>query len=330
MDSLIRGSVYPREEEEMEIKTIEELACIPVENDDFAAASDQGEGDVILRPSLNYWQDAWRRLRKNPVAILAIVMLAALAVMCVVGPGMTGYDYDAVSLSEKNALPSSEHWFGTDKMGRDLFTRVWIGGRISMILGIAGAAIDMLIGVVYGGVAAYFGGKTDAIMMRIVEILASIPYLLLVVLVSLIVGKGVGSLLIAMCLTGWCHMARLVRGQVLQLKDQEYLLAAKALGTPWYKVIFRHLIPNTLGVVIVAVTFDVPSFIFGEAFLSYIGLGVQAPMTSWGSLASNAQQTMAFYPYQLFFPAFFIALTMLSFQLLGDGLRDALDPKLRQ
>lgn len=227
----------------MEIKTIEELGRIPVENDDFAAASDQGEGDVILRPSLNYWQDAWRRLRKNPVAILAIVMLAALAVMCVVGPGMTGYDYDAVSLSEKNALPSSEHWFGTDKMGRDLFTRVWIGGRISMILGIAGAAIDMLIGVVYGGVAAYFGGKTDAIMMRIVEILASIPYLLLVVLVSLIVGKGVGSLLIAMCLTGWCHMARLVRGQVLQLKDQEYLLAAKALGTPWYKVIFRHLSP---------------------------------------------------------------------------------------
>ena len=311
MDSLIRGSVYPREEEEMEIKTIEELACIPVENDDFAAASDQDEGDVILRPSLNYWQDAWRRLRKNPVAILAIVMLAALAVMCVVGPGMTGYDYDAVSLSEKNALPSSDHWFGTDKMGRDLFTRVWIGGRISMILGIAGAAIDMLIGVVYGGVAAYFGGKTDAIMMRIVEILASIPYLLLVVLVSLIVGKGVGSLLIAMCLTGWCHMARLVRGQVLQLKDQEYLLAAKALGTPWYKVIFRHLIPNTLGVVIVAVTFDVPSFIFGEAFLSYIGLGVQAPMTSWGSLDSNAQQTMDFYPYQLFFTAFFIAMTMM-------------------
>ena len=256
----------------MEIKTIEELGRIPVENDDFAAVSGQGEEDVILRPSLNYWQDAWRRLRKNPVAILAIVMLAALAVMCMVGPGMTGYDYDAVSLSEKNALPSSEHWFGTDKMGRDLFTRVWIGGRISMILGIAGAAIDMLIGVVYGGVAAYFGGKTDAIMMRIVEILASIPYLLLVVLVSLIVGKGVGSLLIAMCLTGWCHMARLVRGQVLQLKDQEYLLAAKALGTPWYKVIFRHLIPNTLGVVIVAVTFDVPSFIFGEAFLSYIGL----------------------------------------------------------
>ena len=275
--------------------------------------------------------DIWLRLVRDKSAVVSLVLLGIIILLAIFADVL--FDKSAITTQNidlRNCPPSWEHWFGTDKMGRDLFTRVWIGGRISMILGIAGAAIDMLIGVVYGGVAAYFGGKTDAIMMRIVEILASIPYLLLVVLVSLIVGKGAGSLLIAMCLTGWCHMARLVRGQVLQLKDQEYLLAAKALGTPWYKVIFRHLIPNTLGVVIVAVTFDVPSFIFGEAVLSYIGLGVQAPMTSWGSLASNAQQTMAFYPYQLFFPAFFIALTMLSFQLLGDGLRDALDPKLRQ
>lgn len=146
---------------------------------------------------------------------------------------------------------------------------------------------------------------------------------------SLIVGKGMGSLLLAMCLTGWCHMARLVRGQVFQLKDQEFLLAARALGTPWYKIIRKHILPNTFDVIIVAVTFDIPSFIFGEAFLSYIGLGIQSPMTSWGALASSAQKTMAFYPYQLFFPAIFIALTMLSFQLLGDGLRDALDPKMK-
>lgn len=330
MVSLIRESASLRKEAVMEIKTVEDLSTISLLDDDFFPSKGDGEENAIVRPSLGYWQDAWRRLKKNPVAILAMLLLAGLFIMCIIGPGMTDYNYDAVSLSEKNELPSAEHWFGTDKMGRDLFTRIWIGGRISMILGIAGAVIDMLIGVAYGGIAAYFGGRTDTVMMRIVEILASIPYLLLVVLVSLIVGKGIGSLLIAMCLTGWCHMARLVRGQILQLKDQDYLLAARALGTPWYKVIFRHLIPNTLGVVIVAVTFDVPSFIFGEAFLSYIGLGVQAPMTSWGSLASNAQQTMAFYPYQLFFPAFFIALTMLSFQLLGDGLRDALDPKLRQ
>lgn len=297
---------------------------------DFEFLREEKEEEVLTRPSIGYWSDAWRRLRKNPVAILAILLLAALTLMCIVGPSLTGYDYDAISFSEKNSLPSAAHWFGTDKMGRDLFTRVCLGGRISLILGIAGALIDMLVGVVYGGVAAYCGGRTDAIMMRIVEILASIPYLILVVLVSLIVGKGTVSLLIALCLTGWCHMARLVRGQILQIMDQEYLLAAHALGTPGYKIIFRHLIPNTLGVVIVAVTFDVPSFIFGEAFLSYIGLGVQAPLASWGSLASDAQQTMAFYPYQLLFPAVCIALTMLSFQLLGDGLRDALDPKLRQ
>ncbi len=205
-----------------------------------------------------------------------------------------------------------------------------MGGRVSLTLGIVGALIDITVGLLYGGISSYFGGNIDNIMMRIVEILASIPYLVLVVLVSLVVGKGMGSLLIAMTLTGWCHMARLVRGQILQIKDQEYILAARALGTSPWKIIWKHLIPNTLGVMIVSVTFDIPSFIFGEAFLSFIGLGVQAPMTSWGALAAGAQQEMNFYPYQMFFPALLISLTMLSFQMLGDGLRDALDPKLRQ
>lgn len=296
--------------------------------DDFSVIGIHEEVE-LLRPSLSYWQDVWRRFRKNPIAILASIFLLLLAVMCILGPHISGYNYDTVSLREKNLSPSALHWFGTDNMGRDLFTRVWIGGRISLILGVAGAFIDMLIGVLYGGIAGYFGGRTDTIMMRIVEILASIPQLILVVLMSLIVGKGMGSLLLAMCLTGWCHMARLVRGQVFQLKDQEFLLAARALGTPWYKIIRKHILPNTFDVIIVAVTFDIPSFIFGEAFLSYIGLGIQSPMTSWGALASSAQKTMAFYPYQLFFPAIFIALTMLSFQLLGDGLRDALDPKMK-
>ena len=259
-------------------------------------------------------------------------MLAALAVMCVVGPGMTGYDYDAVSLSEKNALPSSEHWFGTDKMGRDLFTRVWIGGRISMILGIAGAAIVMLFGVVYGCVAAYFGGKTDASMMRIVEILASIPYLLLVVLVSLIVGKGGGSLLIAMCLTGWCHMARLVRGQVLQLKDQEYLLAAKALGTPWYKVIFRHLIPNVIPQLIVTCTMGLGSTILTEATLSFLGLGVKYPFASWGNIINDVNNAYVMTNYLfIWIPAgVCLLLTVLGFNFVGDGLRDAFDPKMKR
>lgn len=259
-----------------------------------------------------------------------MIILAVIVIMCVIGPSLTPYDYEDVVMSEKNIAPSAEHYFGTDKLGRDIFTRIWIGGRVSLTLGLAGAFIDIVVGLMYGGISAYFGDRVDNIMMRIVEILASIPYLVLVVLVSLVVGKGMGSLLIAMTLTGWCHMARLVRGQILQIKDQEYILAAQALGTSPWKIIWKHLIPNTLGVMIVSVTFDIPSFIFGEAFLSFIGLGVQAPMTSWGALAAGAQQEMSFYPYQMFFPALLISLTMLSFQMLGDGLRDALDPKLRQ
>ncbi|WP_077369241.1 ABC transporter permease [Anaerosalibacter sp. Marseille-P3206] len=306
-------------------------AQLELTEDDFEKVdNDDSSKEKILRPSITYWEDVWRRLKKNKVAILAMIILATIFLMCIIGPHLTPYEYNIGDVSNKNQLPSKEHWFGTDKLGRDVFTRVWIGGRVSIIVGLIGAFIDVCVGLLYGGIAGYFGGKVDNIMMRILEILVSVPYLVLVVLVSMIFGKGIRSLIIAMTLTGWCYMARLVRGQILQIKSQDYILAAKALGTSPFKIITKHLIPNTLGVIIVAITFDIPSFIFGEAFLSYIGLGVQSPMTSWGALASDAQQHMAFYPYQLFFPALMISLTMLSFQLLGDGLRDALDPKLRQ
>ncbi|OWZ83694.1 ABC transporter permease [Natranaerobius trueperi] len=286
--------------------------------------------ESISRPSTTYWQDAWRRLKKNKVAIVALCILSFIIIMCLIGPYLTPYEYNIGEVSNNNEPPSKEHWFGTDSLGRDIFTRVWMGGRVSIGIGIIGAIIDIIIGLTYGGISAYFGGKVDNIMMRIVETLVSIPYLVVVVLVSLIIGQGLLSLIIAMTITGWCHMARLVRGQVLQIKQQEYILAARALGTSPVRIIAQHLIPNTIGVMVVAATFDIPSFIFGEAFLSYIGLGVQSPMTSWGAMASSAQQHMMFYPYQLFFPALLISLTMLSFQLLGDGLRDALDPKLRE
>lgn len=286
--------------------------------------------DNIIRPNTTYWQDAWRRLKENKVAILALIILSTIIVMCIIGPYLTSYEYNIGDVSNNNQPPSKEHWFGTDGLGRDIFTRIWVGGRVSIGIGLIGAIIDIILGLTYGGIAAYFGGKVDNIMMRIVEILVSIPYLVVVVLVSLIIGQGILSLIIAMTITGWCNMARLVRGQILQIKEQEYILAAKALGTHPLKIIFQHLIPNTIGVMVVAATFDIPSFIFGEAFLSYIGLGVQSPMTSWGAMASSGQQNMMFYAYQLFFPALLISLTMLSFQLLGDGLRDALDPKLRE
>lgn len=311
------------------METIDYKSISLTEND-FERIDRNIDKEEILRPSMTYWQDAWIRLKRNKIAMIAIVVLIIMIVMCIVGPHLSGWDYNDVNVINKNQPPSKDHWFGTDSLGRDMFSRVWMGGRVSILIGIVGAFIDITVGLIYGGISAYFGGRIDNIMMRVIEVLTSIPYLVLVVLVSLVVGKGMFSLIIAMTLTGWCYMARLVRGQILQIKREEYILAAEALGTSPFKIIRKHLIPNTLGVMIVSVTFDIPSFIFSEAFLSYIGLGVQSPMTSWGALAAGAQQNMAFYPYQLFYPSLMISLTMLSFQLLGDGLRDALDPKLRQ
>ena len=242
-----------------------------------------------------------------------------------------GYGYEKIDSGAINQGPSAAHWFGTDDLGRDLFARVWQAGRVSLLIGITGALVASLIGSIYGGIAAYFGGIVDDIMMRIVEVLLSIPYLLIVILISVMTdSKSLGTMLIALTLTGWCGIARLVRGQMLQLKSQEFVLAANALGVSPMKIIMKHMIPNTLGMIIVAITFDIPGYIFSEAFLSYVGLGIQPPQTSWGALASAAQQNFMFYPTQLLFPAIMIALTMLSFTLLGDGLRDALDPKLRK
>ncbi|WP_343749820.1 ABC transporter permease, partial [Hathewaya limosa] len=227
--------------------------------------------EQILRPSISYWKDAWRRLKENKVAMLAIVILAAITIMTIIGPGISGKRFSEVHNDLTNLPPSAEHWFGTDKLGRDLFARIWVGGRVSILLGVIGAIIDCIVGSIYGGVSGYFGGVVDDIMMRILEILMSIPYLVVVILISLIFGKGMFALILAMTITGWCGMARLVRGQILQIKEQEYVLAAVALGSSASRVIGKHLLPNTLGIIIVSITFDIPGFIFGEAFLSFIG-----------------------------------------------------------
>ena len=292
--------------------------------DDFSA-------DVIARPKIGYWADAWRRLKENKIALIALIVLLILVFMVTFGPMISGYSFEQIDTEAINQRPSAEHWFGTDSLGRDLFARVWQGGRVSIIICIVGAVIASVLGCIYGGIASYFGGIVDDIMMRIVEVLLSIPYLIIVILISVVTdSKSMGTMMLALTLTGWCGIARLVRGQMLQIKTQEYVLAANALGVSPLKTIMRHMIPNTIGIIIVAITFDIPGYIFSEAFLSYIGLGIQPPNTSWGALASAAQQNFMFYPYQLFFPSIMIALTMLSFTLLGDGLRDALDPNLRK
>lgn len=286
--------------------------------------------EQINRPSMTYWQDAWRRLRKNKVAIGAFILLVIIGIMTLIGPIISGYDYREIVAQMKNRPPSREHWFGTDNLGRDLFSRVWQGGRISIIIGLIGAFIDVTFGTIYGGIAGYFGGKVDMIMMRIVEILGCIPEMVIIIIISMILPGNVESLIIAITITGWMGTARMVRGQVLQVKELEFVSAAKALGATPTRIIVKHIIPNVMSVLIVGLTMEVPGLIFTEAFLSFIGLGVKPPSTSWGVLTSEARGTLFFYPYQLFFPALFISLTMLCFNLLGDGLRDALDPKLRQ
>lgn len=284
----------------------------------------------IIRPSMTYWQDAWRRLKKNPVAILSLLIIIIFAFMSFVGPMMTPYNYYENNLMEGDQAPSAKHWFGTDSLGRDLWERVWEGAKVSLFIGVVTALISGAIGTLVGGVSGFFGGKLDMIIMRTVDIFIALPPLIFVILIMIYYGTGLDAIIIALAITGWLSIARLVRGQVLALKEQEFVLAARTLGASSTRLIFRHLVPNTLGVIIVALTFAIPNAIFYEAFLSFIGLGIQAPGTSWGQLASIGISAMQSYPYQLIIPSIFISLTMLSLQLLGDGLRDALDPRLRK
>ena len=246
------------------------------------------------------------------------------------GPAISGQDYQFIDASIKNQGPSAEHWFGTDDMGRDLFTRVCVGGRVSIYIGLACTCVMFVVGSLVGALAGLKGGWVDDLIMRICELIGNLPYLIIVVILSLVMGRSLFSLVFAMSLTSWVGTTRMVRGQILQIKEMDYVQAAKALGADTKRIILKHLLPNTLGIIMVDVTMSVPGFIFSESFLSYIGLGVRPPETSWGALASAGQQQLMFYPHQLFFPCLLIVITILSFHLIGDGLSDALDPKLRQ
>lgn len=285
--------------------------------------------EQIVRPSLTYWQDAWIRLRKNKVATLAMCLLAFYIFMALFGPMMGKYDFKMIDDNAIDASFSAAHYFGTDTLGRDLWARVWVGARVSLSIGVLAALLNAIIGVVIGGVAGYMGGSVDMLIMRFIDVLNGIPNLIVAILVMVVVGEGITPLVIALVVTGWLGSARLVRGQILQLKNEEYILAARKLGASGKRIIFRHLIPNTLGIILTNVTMTVPYAIFQEAFLSFIGLGVQPPNASWGLLAKYGAQTFRFAPWQLFIPSFFICTTMLSLYVLGDGLRDALDPRLR-
>ena len=284
----------------------------------------------ITRPTTTYMQDAWRRLRQNKIAMGAIVLLCVVLILAVIGPSLSSYTSSQQDPNRINKGPGAGHLFGTDSMGRDLFVRCWEGARVSLFIAFVAAAINLLIGVLYGGISGYAGGRVDLIMMRIVEIVTTVPDLLWVILLMVILGPGRHTIIIAISITGWGGMAHVVRGQVLQLKQSEYVMASRTLGGQGKWIILKHLIPNCMGPIIIELTFSIPNAIFTEATLSYMGLGVPVPLASWGTLANEGSRMLLLYPYQLLFPALLISLTMLGFNLLGDGLRDALDPKLRR
>ncbi len=304
------------------------------------------EMNKVVRPSLTYWQDAWIKLRKNPVATLGLIILVIYILMAIFAPMLTPYSYrtnnsramnlepmqnseDEIAAAAESGEKLAPHIFGTDQMGRDLWARTWMGARVSLFIGLAVVSINTVIGCLVGGVAGYFGGRADMIIMRIIDVLYGIPMIILAILLMVVMGSGIVSLIVAMVAIGWISSARLVRGQVLQLKSSEYVLAAKTLGASDMRVIIRHMLPNISGILITNMTMAIPNAIFNEAFLSYIGIGIAAPMCSWGLLARTGAALMEIYPYQLIIPAFFICTTMLSLNMLGDGLRDALDPKMR-
>lgn len=288
---------------------------------------DRISAEEISRPSRSYWQDAMIRFRKNKLAMAGLVILIIMILAAVFGPMLSPYSYQQQDLSLGAVWPNKEHWFGTDKFGRDIFVRCLYGARISLTVGFAAAAINMVIGVIYGGVAGYFGGAADMIMMSICEILYSLPQMCYVIIFMIYFGNTISSILIAICVIYWIKTARVVRSETMRLKNEDFVLAARVNGETTGHIIIRHLIPNCIGSIIVSVTFLIPEAIFLEAFLSFLGIGISAPQASWGTLANDALPSLLTKPYQLFFPALCIALTMFALNFIGDGLRDALDPK---
>ncbi len=296
----------------------------------FTPASDNtAKQEHIARQHHSAFYDGWVRLRKNKAAVVCAVIILIIAIMSAVVPSVSKYTYYDTDYSNKIAQPSRDHPFGTDLFGRDQWVRVWYGTGISLLIGLAAALINLIIGVFYGAFSAIMGGRVDAIMQRIIEVLVGIPSLIIVILFMMVLPPGVWTIIAAMSVTGWVNMARLVRAKILNLKSQEFVLAAQLLGTSTWKTIIRHLIPNTISVIVIQVMFAIPSAIFTEAFLSFIGVGLTEPKASLGVLINNGYKALRAAPFLLIYPAIAIILIMICFSIVGDGLRDAFDPRMK-
>ena len=271
------------------------------------------------------WRNAWHRLRRNHLAVFGGIVLIALSLLCVIGPWFSPYGYEQTDLYNTFSPPSASHWLGTDQLGRDLLTRLLFGGRISLMVGLVATFVALTIGVIYGAVSGFFGGKLDRVMMRIVDILYALPFTIFVILLMVFFGRNILLLFVAIGAVEWLTMARIVRGQIMSIKRMEFIEAARSLGLGTPRIIFRHMIPNILGPIIVYTTLTIPGVMLLEAFLSFLGLGVQPPMSSWGVLIKDGAERMEEYPWLLIFPGTIFSLTLFSLNFLGDGLRDALD-----
>lgn len=307
---------------------------LKVQKDLFTPLSEEEKKlEVTVRPSISYWKDAWMRLKKDKFAIISLTVIVLVVLGAIFIPMLSKYDYAANNLNQTNLKASAEHWFGTDNLGRDLFVRNFYGARYSLIIAALAAVINLVIGVLYGGIAGFFGGKVDNIMMRIVDIIYAIPLTIYVIIIMAILskpgasGSGLFTIVLALSISYWIDMARIVRGDILQLKQQEFVLAAKSLGASKTRILLRHLIPNCIGSIMVTLTLLIPQAVFTEAFLSFIGLGIAAPRASLGTLANEAMNVIYTYPTQLIYPAVTICVIILAFNLFGDGLSYALDPK---
>lgn len=300
----------------------------------MAEAQAQAAAGAELVEGTSLWKDALKRLRRNRMAMLGAVVTVVLVVACFIGPPIIaatwGYDFEQQDLAYGARPPSAAHWFGTDFFGRDLLTRVLFGGQISLTVGLLAATVAATVGTLYGAVAGFVGGRVDNLMMRVVDVIYALPYMFLVIiLIAIFQATNLVSLFVGLGMVGWLMTARIVRGQVLSLKEREFVQAARSMGTSNWGIISRHLIPNTLGPIIVYFTLTVPSMILQEAFLSFLGLGVQAPRPSLGALINAGAQNMAIFWWELAFPGVVMATLLFCLNFLGDGVRDALDPHMK-
>lgn len=284
--------------------------------------------DTSLEQGSSLWHDAFMRLRRNRLAMVSLAILVFMVAVALLTPWLAPYPYEAQNLSLGASAPSWEHWLGTDVLGRDQLTRVMYGARVSLTVGFIATGVALCIGVLWGTVAGFLGGRVDALMMRIVDVLYALPFAIFIILLTVIFGSSMLLLFLAIGAVEWLTMARIVRGQVLNLKRQEFIEAATAMGLSRWMIVRRHLIPNALGPIIVYTTLTIPSVILLESFLSFLGLGIQPPQSSWGSLISDGVDTMEEYPWLLIFPGLTLSIALFSLNFLGDGLRDALDPRV--